>query len=196
MNTVTVIDSAWRDLKYGARLLRVNPAFAWSRFCRSRSASAPTPAIFQLLDAVRIRTLPVRDAGELAEVRIADPNAGRTGPVLRPPPEPHQPDLGAGPRSPAGVQRGVRVERAGLRSHHRRGGAHRAGLWVSGDFIQRSRRRRAHRPHADHRRRSARLQPRRRPSSATASGSASTRAAPRSSAARSFSTATRSTSSG
>src|SRR6185436_17091595 len=28
MNTMKVIDSAWRDLKYGARLLRLNPGFA------------------------------------------------------------------------------------------------------------------------------------------------------------------------
>ena len=28
MNTVGLIDTAWRDLKYGARLLRLNPGFA------------------------------------------------------------------------------------------------------------------------------------------------------------------------
>ena len=28
MNTVGFHDGAWRDLKYGARLLRLNPAFA------------------------------------------------------------------------------------------------------------------------------------------------------------------------
>ena len=36
-------------------------------------------AIFQLLDAVRIRTLPVKSADELAEIRIAEPVGGRTG---------------------------------------------------------------------------------------------------------------------
>src|SRR5215212_4852669 len=29
MNTIGVLDSAWRDLRYGARLLRLNPAFAF-----------------------------------------------------------------------------------------------------------------------------------------------------------------------
>src|SRR6476659_408623 len=28
MNTLTLIDGAWRDLKHGARLLRLSPAFA------------------------------------------------------------------------------------------------------------------------------------------------------------------------
>src|SRR5262249_56293027 len=36
-------------------------------------------AIFHLLDAVRIRTLPVKNADEIVEVRIADPVGGRTG---------------------------------------------------------------------------------------------------------------------
>src|SRR5262245_27799993 len=29
MNTISLLDSAWRDLKYGARLLRLNPGFAF-----------------------------------------------------------------------------------------------------------------------------------------------------------------------
>src|SRR4051794_18284659 len=28
MNTLSLVDSAWRDLRYGARLLRRNPGFA------------------------------------------------------------------------------------------------------------------------------------------------------------------------
>jgi hypothetical protein len=73
MNTVTLIDSAWRDLRYGARLLRLNPAFAIVAVLSLALGVGANTAIFQLLDAVRIRTLPVKDAGRLAEVRIADP---------------------------------------------------------------------------------------------------------------------------
>jgi len=29
MNTMRLLDNAWRDLKYGARLLRLNPSFAF-----------------------------------------------------------------------------------------------------------------------------------------------------------------------
>src|SRR6185295_14731358 len=79
MNTVTLVDSAWRDLKYGARLLRLNPAFAVVAVLSLALGIGANTAVFQLLDAVRIRTLPVKDAGQLAEVRIADPVGGRTG---------------------------------------------------------------------------------------------------------------------
>ena len=79
MNTVTVIDSAWRDLKYGARLLRLNPAFAVVAILSLALGVGANTAIFQLLDAVRIRTLPVQNADELVEIRIAEPAGGRTG---------------------------------------------------------------------------------------------------------------------
>jgi putative ABC transport system permease protein len=79
MNTLTLIDSAWRDLRHGARLLRLNPAFAIVAILSLALGIGANTAIFQLLDAVRIRTLPVRHADELAEVRIAEPVGGRTG---------------------------------------------------------------------------------------------------------------------
>jgi hypothetical protein len=79
MNTMQVIDSAWRDLKYGARLLRLNPAFASVAVLSLALGVGANTAIFQLLDAVRIRTLPVKNADELAEIRIAEPVGGRTG---------------------------------------------------------------------------------------------------------------------
>jgi len=79
MNTLTLVDGAWRDLKYGARLLRVNPAFAVVAILSLALGVGANAAIFQLLDAVRIRTLPVKNAEELVEIRIADPNGGRTG---------------------------------------------------------------------------------------------------------------------
>src|SRR6476469_528620 len=56
MNTVTLVDSAWRDLRYGARLLRLNPAFAIVAILSLALGIGANTAIFQLLDAVRIRT--------------------------------------------------------------------------------------------------------------------------------------------
>ena len=80
MNTLSLIDSAWRDLRYGARLLRLNPAFAIVAILSLALGVGANTAIFQLLDAVRIRTLPVKDAAALVEVRIADAESrGRTG---------------------------------------------------------------------------------------------------------------------
>jgi len=79
MNTVTLVDSAWRDLKYGARLLRLNPAFAIVAILSLALGIGANTAVFQLLDAVRIRTLPVTSPDELLELRIAEPVGGRTG---------------------------------------------------------------------------------------------------------------------
>ena len=79
MNTVAIVDSAWRDLRYGARLLRLNPGFALVAILSLALGIGANTAIFQLLDALRIRTLPVKSAEELVEVRIAEPVGGRTG---------------------------------------------------------------------------------------------------------------------
>src|SRR6266849_4099652 len=79
MNTIGFLDSAWRDLRYGARLLRLNPAFAIVAILSLALGVGANTAIFQLLDAVRIRTLPVTNADELVEIRIAEPVGGRTG---------------------------------------------------------------------------------------------------------------------
>src|SRR5881409_1457008 len=79
MNMIGFLDSAWRDIKYGARLLRLNPAFAIVAILSLSLGVGANTAIFQLLDAVRIRTLPVKDPGRLVELRIAEPIGGRTG---------------------------------------------------------------------------------------------------------------------
>ncbi|HJZ76258.1 MAG TPA: ABC transporter permease [Vicinamibacterales bacterium] len=79
MNSVTLVDNVWRDLKYGARLLRLNPTFALVAILSLALGIGANTAIFQLLDAVRIRTLPVKSPADLLEIRIADPVGGRTG---------------------------------------------------------------------------------------------------------------------
>jgi predicted permease len=79
MNTIGFLDSAWRDLKYAARLLRLNPGFAVVAILSLALGVGANTAIFQLLDAVRIRTLPVPDPQRLVEIRIADAKPGRTG---------------------------------------------------------------------------------------------------------------------
>src|SRR3989442_1711905 len=79
MNTISFLDSAWRDLRYGARLLRLNPSFAIVAILSLALGVGANTAIFQLLDAVRLRTLPVRNPEELVEVRIGETSGGRTG---------------------------------------------------------------------------------------------------------------------
>src|SRR5512140_1102510 len=76
MNTVGWLCTLWQDLKYGARVLRLNPAFAAVAIFSLALGIGANSAIFQLLDAVRLRTLPVEKPHELAEVRIADRKYG------------------------------------------------------------------------------------------------------------------------
>jgi putative ABC transport system permease protein len=58
----------WQDLRYGLRQLRLNPAFTTvAVFSLALGAGANT-AIFQLVDAVRLRTLPVSKPEELAYI--------------------------------------------------------------------------------------------------------------------------------
>ena len=79
MNTMTLVDQLLRDLRYGVRLLRLNPGFAIVAILSLALGVGANTAIFQLLDAVRLRTLPVDRPEQLVEVRIAATPHGRTG---------------------------------------------------------------------------------------------------------------------
>jgi predicted permease len=70
MNTVNWIDSTWRDLRYGARLLRLNPGFFAVATISLVLGIGANAAIFQLFDAVRMRLLPVPHAEQLARLQI------------------------------------------------------------------------------------------------------------------------------
>jgi putative ABC transport system permease protein len=71
MNTIGLVDTVWQDLRYGARLLRLNPAFAIVAILSLALGVGANTAIFQLLNALRLRTLPVPHAEQLVEVKIA-----------------------------------------------------------------------------------------------------------------------------
>ena len=77
MNTMGFLETVWQDVRYGARLLRLNPGFAVVAILSLALGIGANTAIFQLLDAVRLRTLPVPDAHELANVRIVDMKGAR-----------------------------------------------------------------------------------------------------------------------
>src|SRR5580692_261703 len=66
------METLWQDLKYGARLLRLNPSFTIVAILSLALGIGANAAIFQLLNAVRLRTLPVKDPQQLAIVRIQD----------------------------------------------------------------------------------------------------------------------------
>jgi putative ABC transport system permease protein len=72
MNPSRLLESLWQDFRYGARLLRMNPGFfAVATISLALGIGANT-AIFELLNAVRLRMLPVAHAEQLAELQIAE----------------------------------------------------------------------------------------------------------------------------
>ena len=60
-----------QDLRYGARQLRANPGFAAVAVLSLALGVGANSAIFQLVDAVRLRTLPVANPQELVTIDFA-----------------------------------------------------------------------------------------------------------------------------
>jgi predicted permease len=67
---VSVIEQTIQDLRYAARTLRTNPGFTAVALLSLALGIGANTAIFQLLDAVRLRSLPVPNPQELAEVQV------------------------------------------------------------------------------------------------------------------------------
>ena len=65
-----LIEDFWRDLIYSLRGLRRSPALVGSALLSLGLGIGANTAIFQLLDALRLRALPVSNPRELAEVRV------------------------------------------------------------------------------------------------------------------------------
>jgi predicted permease len=76
MNTVSWLESILQDVRYGMRTLAVNPGFALVAILSLALGIGANTAIFQLLNAVRLKSLPVRNPHELAEIRIIGGNHG------------------------------------------------------------------------------------------------------------------------
>ena len=72
------MDSFFKDLRFGLRQLLLNPAFTIVAVLSLALGIGANTAIFQLIDAVRLRTLPVENPQELAYIDFA-PNSERSG---------------------------------------------------------------------------------------------------------------------
>jgi len=79
MNSLGFLETLWQDLRYGARLLLRNRTFAVVAILTLALGTGANTAIFQLVDAIRLRTLPVEHPEQLVEVRIVKAPNGRTG---------------------------------------------------------------------------------------------------------------------
>ena len=70
-------DEMFQDLRFGARMLLKNKSFTAVAVLSLALGIGANTAIFQLLNAVRLRTLPVKAPQELAEIHIADMTGAR-----------------------------------------------------------------------------------------------------------------------
>jgi putative ABC transport system permease protein len=68
----TRLESLWRDVTFAARLLRTNPLFTGAAVLSLALGIGANASIFQLIDAVRLRTLPVKNPQEIARVAVED----------------------------------------------------------------------------------------------------------------------------
>jgi putative ABC transport system permease protein len=66
-----------KDLRYAIRMLRLNPSFAAVAILSRALGIGANTAIFELLDAVVLRTLPVQSPQQLASIR--EIHGGRIG---------------------------------------------------------------------------------------------------------------------
>src|SRR5947209_2035269 len=128
------VETMWQDFRHALRLLRLNPGFAFVALLSLALGIGANTAIFQLLDAVRLRMLPVHNPKELAEVRVDSKN-GRSGSFINNNPQltsaqweqlrAHQQAFSgifAWARDSFNLARGGEVRNA-------------TGLWVSGNFF-------------------------------------------------------------
>ncbi|MGH9339674.1 MAG: ADOP family duplicated permease [Acidobacteriota bacterium] len=129
------LETLWQDVRYGLRLLRLNPGFAAVALLSLALGIGANTAIFQLLNALHFRMLPVHKPEQLASVQIRDrswkwgafrgPYSHLTNPLWEQIRRHQQAFSGlfAWTRESFNLNQGGEVRYAD-------------GLWVSGDFFQ------------------------------------------------------------
>src|SRR3954469_1573770 len=66
---MTIVTEFFNDLRYGARLLRRSPGFAAVAVLSLGLGIGGATAVFTLVNAIVLRTLPVPDPGELFQAQ-------------------------------------------------------------------------------------------------------------------------------
>src|SRR5437867_1007728 len=72
MRRVNYLEDFLQDIRYGLRQLRRSPGFAAVALLSLALGIGANTAIFQLVDAVRLRLLPVDSPQELAEIKLTN----------------------------------------------------------------------------------------------------------------------------
>ena len=70
------LEAVWRDVRLAIRVLSKSPGFVLTAILTLALGIGANGAIFELLDAVRLRSLPVEDPQSLALIHIDDGNRG------------------------------------------------------------------------------------------------------------------------
>src|SRR5687767_7831588 len=83
MNSLGFVETIWQDLRYGFRLLRRNPTFSIVAILTLALGTGANAAIFQLVNALRLRSLPVERPAELVSIGMERHGKGRAGRGLR-----------------------------------------------------------------------------------------------------------------
>src|SRR5438270_13219290 len=73
------MDTLLHDLRYAMRILRRNPTFAVVAILALALGTGANAAIFQLVNALRLRSLPVENPHELLSIGIDLHGKGRVG---------------------------------------------------------------------------------------------------------------------
>ena len=76
-DTALGLESLWHDLRSALRVFAKSPGFSFVVVATLALGIGANTAIFELLDAVLLQTLPVKNPQELAQVRISDMDRAR-----------------------------------------------------------------------------------------------------------------------
>jgi putative ABC transport system permease protein len=79
MNTLPFLETLWQDLRYGMRILRKNPTFSAVVILTLALGTGANASMFQLVNALRLRSLPVEKPGDLVSIGIDMHGKGRVG---------------------------------------------------------------------------------------------------------------------
>jgi hypothetical protein len=76
MQTIRSLETLWRDVRYGARQLRMNPLFSTVAVLSLALGIGANTAVFTLLDQLVLRLLPVQDPERLVMIWSTSPHIG------------------------------------------------------------------------------------------------------------------------
>jgi predicted permease len=79
MNSFVFLESLWQDIRFGFRLLRKNLGFTAVALASLALGIGANAALFQLVNAVLLRSLPVHDAQQLVRFHWKGPEVNRNG---------------------------------------------------------------------------------------------------------------------